>query len=465
MERWLAKARALASRAEFHAARLEAMRARARVAPGEAPKSQRLEDLFAVRDALRRRAESADRAGEAPTFSELKLHQAEEQIAALRAAGPDGRRFVFDAEEDQRLHDNLASLVLDLRSLEDPDPAFGLIAEMRARADRARAIERATLVEGRASWDAAIASIADTTACPKYGGLRIAAQIGLVPLGRDPGSGLWEFLVWGTGNAPSREVGPPDGIVLVLVPGGRFTMGTDLAMDDLAWRNETPLHDVVLDPFFISKYEMTRGQWRRLTSSDPDLMTPPRAPTELELGRRSTEPVDQVYWQECHDVLAHIGLELPTEAQWEYAAHAGTRTRWSTGDDPRSLRGYANIREASAVRAELRRAPLAHEPWLDDGYAGLAPVGSFKPNAFGLYDTMGNASEWTREWFQVYECPVRPGTGERIPVDAGPKRRVLRGGNRETLAAMCRVTARIHTDPTTAAVGTGLRPGRALRQP
>jgi formylglycine-generating enzyme required for sulfatase activity len=117
------------------------------------------------------------------------------------------------------------------------------------------------------------------------------------------------------------------------------------------------------------------------------------------------------------------------------------------------------------VRSEVRHVHLAFERWLDDGYAGLAPVGSFRPNGFGLYDTIGNVAEWTRDWFQVYECPVRPGTGERIPVDAGPMRRVLRGGNRNALAAMARASARIHVDPTTAEVGNGLRPARALQRP
>jgi serine/threonine protein kinase/formylglycine-generating enzyme required for sulfatase activity len=456
MERWIDQAAELAGRAEFHARRLAAMRGRAQVEPGEAPGAQRLADLIAVRDELRARALPSGE-GE-PTFVELKLHQAEEQIAALRASRRDARRFVFASLEDQHLHDNLASLVSDLEHLAEPDPRVGLIAEMRSRVELARTVERATLVDARGAWEQAVASIADTQASPKYGGLSIVPQVGLVPIGRNEATGLWEFLAWGTGDVH-------DGIVLVLLPGGRFTMGADPAGDPLAWRNETPAGDVALDPFFISKYEMTRGQWRLLTASDPDLMTPPRAPTEIELERRSLEPVDQVYWQQCHDVLARIGLTLPTEAQWEYAARAGTRTRWSTGNDARSVRGYANLRDVSAVRSEVRHVHLAFERWLDDGYAGLAPVGSFRPNGFGLYDTIGNVAEWTRDWFQVYECPVRPGTGERIPVDAGPMRRVLRGGNRNALAAMARASARIHVDPTTAEVGNGLRPARALQRP
>ena len=457
MERWLAAANTLANRADFHAARLESMRERAHVAPGEPAGAPRLADLLTVRDELRRQALAETDPSADPTFVELKLHQAEEQIEALRAQGTTARRYVFQAEEDQRLHDNLARLVDDLRALADPDPAVGAIAEMQARIARARTIERETLLEARPAWERAIASIADRAECPAYSGLVITPQTGLVPLRRNAQTGLWEFWVWGTGRGA-------DGLVLVLVPGGTFAMGVNPGSDGLAWRNEGPVHEITLDPFFISKYEMTRGQWRRLTSSDPDLMTPPRAPTESELEQRRGDPVDQVYWQESHDVLARIGLELPTEAQWEYAARAGAGTRWSSGDDPRSVRGFANLRDAAARRAEARRVPLDHEPWLDDGYGGLAPVGSFRPNAFGLHDTMGNVAEWCRDWFQSYECPVRAGTGERIPVDAGPMRRVIRGGNRETLAAMARVTARVHVDPTTAAIGTGLRPSRGLHR-
>jgi formylglycine-generating enzyme required for sulfatase activity len=242
-------------------------------------------------------------------------------------------------------------------------------------------------------------------------------------------------------------------------------MGASDTRDKLAWRNEGPAHDVPLDPYFISKYEMTRGQWRRVASSDPSLVTPPRAPTEAERERGDVEPVDQVYWQESHDVLARLGLELPTEAQWEYAARGGAVTPWYTGSTPASLLGHANLRDGAARRAEEPRAFGDYERWLDDGYAGLAPVGSFQPNPFGLHDVMGNVSEWCRDWFQVYDCPVRPGTGERIPVDAGPMRRVVRGGNRGSPAAVARVTARVHVNPATAEAGAGLRPSRPLRSP
>ena len=460
MERWTREATALASRAEFHAGRLRALRARARLETTEHEAGSRLADLLAVRESLRRAP--GDR-----SFLQAKLDQAEEQIAALQADTGRLQRFVFASPEDQRLHDHLATLVADLQRLADPDPAVGLIAEVGRRRDLALAIEHATVVDAAPAWTRAIQAIADPRTCPRYAGLRIAPQVGLVPLGRDPLSGLWEFLVWGTGDAPRRGragwvVGQDTAMVLVLLPGGTFTMGTSAERDPVAWHNEAPAHAVRLDPFFLSKYEMTRGQWRRMAASEPSQFTPPRAPTEEERERRDMEPVDQVYWQESHDVLARLGLELPTEAQWEYAARGGTTTPWYTGASPASLRGHANLRDATARRADGLRPLGVYETWLHDGYAGLAPVGSFRPNRFGLHDVIGNVSEWCRDWFQVYACPVRPGTGERIPVDAGPMRRVVRGGNRGTPAAGARVTSRTHVNPATAEAGAGLRPSRPL---
>ncbi len=460
MDRWMREATALAARADFHAGRLQALRARAHPETAEHDTGMRLADLLAVRESLRHA--QGDR-----SFLQAKLRQAEEQIAALQADTGRLQRFVFASPEDQRLHDHLATLVEDLQKLADPDPRVGLIAEVRDRRAQARAIERATLVEAAPDWTRAISSISDRKACPRYAGLHIAPQVGLVPLGRDPLSGLWEFLVWGTGEAPRRSrtgwvVAQDTGIILVLLPGSVFTMGTVAGRDPVAWSNESPPHEVRLDAFFLSKYEMTRGQWRRMAASEPSLETPPRALTEEERERRDVEPVDQVYWQESRDVLARLGLALPTEAQWEYAARGGTTTPWYTGASPDSLRGHANLRDATARRADGQRALGVYENWLHDGYAGLAPVGSFRPNPFGLHDVIGNVSEWCADWFQVYACPVRPGTGERIPVDAGPMRRMVRGGNRGTPAARARVTLRTHVNPATAEPAVGLRPSRPL---
>ena len=462
MEGWIDGASKLAARAGFHERRLDAMRRHARVETVAPAAGGRYDDLVAVRDSLRQELSGMAPSGEA-SFVAMKLKQAEDQLAALRADAARTRRYVFASPEEQKLHDQLAVLVEDLRAFGDPDR--GLIADMRRRIALTHDIERATLREAAPAWTAAAAAIA---ASPRYGGLVVIPQNGLIPLGADPVSGLYEFLHWRSGERPVRGadgryvIAPETGMVLVLIPGGTFTMGTDPGGDPLAWKAEGPPHRVTLGPFFMSKYEMTRGQWRRVASSDPSLFTPPRAPTETERALRDVEPVDQVHWQQCHDVLARIGLELPTEAQWEYAARAGTTTRWYTGDDPRSLAGHANLHDRAALRAERGTAFAPYETWMDDGFADLAPVGSLRPNAFGLHDVAGNVGEWCRDWFQVYDCPVRPGTGERIPVDDGPMRRVLRGGGRGSLATMARVTSREHIDPSIAEIGAGLRPSRPL---
>ena len=147
----------------------------------------------------------------------------------------------------------------------EPRLAFARIVEERSMSG----------ADARRLWQEALASIRDVTFCPQYGGLEIAPQLGLLPLGRDPRSGLWEFAHLQTGNVPRRdeagELVLEDGsaIVLVLVPGGSFLLGAqgrDPAaphFDPEAIANESPVPEVTLDPFFPSKFEMTQGQWVR----------------------------------------------------------------------------------------------------------------------------------------------------------------------------------------------------------
>ena len=115
--------------------------------------------------------------------------------------------------------------------------------------------------------------------------------------------------------------------------------------------------------------------------------------------REPTLPVGDVDWNEAARVLARVGLELPTEAQWEYAARAGTTTPWWTGPDRGSLSG-----------AEL----FAPKP--------LSPVGRLRPNAFGLHDVAGNVAEWCRDRFARYEFPRAPGIGRAARRSTRPER-------------------------------------------
>src|SRR5690606_29994467 len=110
------------------------------------------------------------------------------------------------------------------------------------------------------------------------------------------------------------------GLVFVLIPDGAFRMGGP-------GEDEGPEHEVALAPFFLSKYEMTSGQWLRFTGANPSA----HLGEKVDLGFTLRHPVEQVSWDECDRVLRRMGLVLPTEARWEYAARAGTTTPWSSG--------------------------------------------------------------------------------------------------------------------------------------
>jgi formylglycine-generating enzyme required for sulfatase activity len=120
--------------------------------------------------------------------------------------------------------------------------------------------------------------------------------------------------------------------------------------------------------------------------------------------------------------------QLPTEAQWEYACRAGTTSRYHSGDDPETLAKVANVADATA-KGKLP------DPWpwnqdrikASDGYVFTAPVGQFKPNAFGLYDMHGNAAQWCADWYgeDYYgRSPADDPKGPYLGVD-----RVIRGSS------------------------------------
>jgi formylglycine-generating enzyme required for sulfatase activity len=227
--------------------------------------------------------------------------------------------------------------------------------------------------------------------------------LGLIPLGRDPRSGLFEFLHWASheGNIPTRQttgevvLTEVSGILLVLLPGAEeFWMGAQTDpqgknFDPNAEDSEGPVNEVHLGPFFMSKYLMTQGQWLRTTGGNPSRYRPETGDFTL------LHPVEDVSWNDCSEVLQHLGLEIPTEAQWEYAARGGTSSVYWTGNEPNSiLRGACLLGTFKGGRH--------------------APVGSFEPNPFGLYDVIGNVWEWTRDSYAPYHQPARPGDGLRM---------------------------------------------------
>ncbi|MFQ5429172.1 MAG: SUMF1/EgtB/PvdO family nonheme iron enzyme [Phycisphaerae bacterium] len=403
-----------------------------------------------------------------------RIRRLEQDEAKLASLIPRQHVCIFRDPADRLQHDVLVRLVNDLQAFFQP--RTGVVAIVKKRLAFARTVKARTVDRYREAWAAAIAAIADPTVCPKYRGLRIAPQVGLIPLGRDPVSGLWEFGHLQTGEPPRRDsdgrliITPRVGLVFVLLPGGTFRMGAEPPtvdrpdgspnVDPFADVNERPVHEVTLAPFFISKYEMTQQQWERATGRNPS--TQQQAVDESGSAPVRAQPVENISWAACEDVLWNLGFSPPTEAQWEYAARAGTATPWWTGTRAVSLRGAANLADQSYRRHGGPRSGT-YDDWLDDGYGGVhAPVGRFRPNGFGLHDVLGNVSEWCFDALGAYDLPVRKGDGKRKAGRGEAGYRVVRGGSFHSTAAAARSAARDGAPPEYRHADLGIRPVRAV---
>jgi formylglycine-generating enzyme required for sulfatase activity len=256
------------------------------------------------------------------------------------------------------------------------------------------------------------------------------------------------------------------GLVFVLIPGGTFEMGaqcTDEAgpnYDPQARKREAPVHDVELSPFFLSKYEMTQGQWERFAGSNPSLYLP-----NMTVGGRPQgllHPVEQVSWEECTGLMARMSLALPTEAQWEYACRAGSRTPWWTGSDRESLRGKVNLADQSVKRDGMSWSEIDDWPDLDDGWVVHAPIGTFPANPFGLHEVHGNVWEWCADGEDDDFYAKSPRLDPVQPV-VGNVARIYRGGSFANAATHARSSNRYDGSPDYKHFSVGLRPARPLR--
>ena len=259
-------------------------------------------------------------------------------------------------------------------------------------------------------------------------------------------------------------------IKLVRIPAGKFVMGTPATEMDRD-KDETQHEVTISKRFYIGVTHVTVDQFAAFVQDsgyktaaekegwgvgveikDGQLIASKmkgcswRKPT---FDQQGDHPVVQVTWNDakafCDWLSKKSGktVGLPTEAQWEFAGRAGTKTAYPWGDDPSDGKGWANCADQSHKRV-VPNAPAAAAffSW-DDGFVFTSPVASFKPNAFGLYDMVGNAWQWCEDRFGEYEKgPVTDPTGA-----ATGGLRVLRGGSWGFDQRLCRTGGRSWSGP------------------
>ena len=199
---------------------------------------------------------------------------------------------------------------------------------------------------------------------------------------------------------------------MVYVSGGTFMMGATSEQGSDAYDDEKPTHSVTLSSFYLCKYEVTQALWRAVMGGNPSYF------------KGDNLPVEQVSWNDCQTFISRLNnltaknFRLPTEAEWEYAARGGIRSR-----------GYKY--SGSNVLSDVA--------WFDDNSGNKThPVGTKSPNELGLYDMSGNVWEWCSDWYGTYSSssqtnPAGPSSGSF---------RVRRGGGWFSGAWGCRSSSR-----------------------
>lgn len=224
----------------------------------------------------------------------------------------------------------------------------------------------------------------------------------------------------------SLDIGQGVYMEFVRINPGLFTMGSSLYSGE---GDEAPEHKVTIsEPFYLGKYEVSQEQWEVIMGNNPSSF------------KGNQLPVDHVSWNDAQLFIDKLQdqtgrtFALPTEAQWEFAAHAGTSTLWDFGDSEGALVEYA---------------------WFgENADATTHPVGQKKPNAWGVYDMYGNVQEWCADW---YANPYSYGDVSDPQGPESGESRVARGGAWGDDFTMVRSSYRNAIGPDDSTPGTGIR--------
>jgi formylglycine-generating enzyme required for sulfatase activity len=295
----------------------------------------------------------------------------------------------------------------------------------------------------------------------------------------------------GSGERPGSEFRDcPDCPAMVVIPGGSFSMGSPPSeTDGRGWPantggNERPIHEVTFAaPFALGKFEVTRGQFAAFVAQTGYESTggcmkfvrggmgvaiePDNSWRNPGFEQRDDEPVLCASWLDAQAYIAWLArttgkpYRLPSEAEWEYTARAGTRSAFPWGDRMEDACAYANVRSDPNWRAGAPAAGGDPPFPCDDGHSESAPVGSYRANGFGVHDMVGNVFEWTGDCNHP-SFEGAPTDGSAWVDDPSCVFRIMKGGSFANAAKQTRSAARVGRPLSGRAPMLGFRVARSL---
>ena len=270
---------------------------------------------------------------------------------------------------------------------------------------------------------------------------KILAGIGFIALIPFVFSILWLFLVWKGVSSIENELS------FVSIPAGCFQMGTTDG-DKESYPYEKPAHKVCVESFEMGKFHVTREQWAKVMPHNPD-------PSSFK--HASNLPVESISWNEVRTFIRLMNLfgkhtyRLPTDAEYEYATRAGTSTARYWGNRIEDACQYENISSIERT-ADNHEASVAN---CKDGYVITAPVGTYKPNPYGLHDMLGNVFSYTEDcWHENYVGAPDDGSAW---TEKNCTAHVLRGGGWDATASIVRSANRYYEADDGRSNGHGFR--------